>query len=48
MVFSSLTFLLWFLPCVLLVYFLVPKKAKNAILRSAYCFMREANRYMSG
>ena len=32
MVFSSLTFLLWFLPCVLLVYFLVPKKAKNAIL----------------
>ena len=32
MVFSSLTFLLCFLPCVLLVYFLVPKKAKNAIL----------------
>ena len=32
MVFSSLTFLLWFLPCVLAVYFLVPKKAKNAIL----------------
>ena len=32
MVFSSLTFLLWFLPCVLLVYFLVPRKAKNAIL----------------
>ena len=32
MVFSSLTFLLWFLPCVLLVHFLVPKKAKNAIL----------------
>ena len=32
MVFSSLTFLLYFLPCVLLVYFLVPKKAKNAIL----------------
>ena len=32
MVFSSLTFLLWFLPCVLLVYFLVPKKVKNAIL----------------
>ena len=32
MVFSSLTFLLWFLPCVLLVYFLAPKKAKNAIL----------------
>lgn len=32
MVFSSLTFLYWFLPCVLLVYFLVPKRAKNAIL----------------
>ncbi len=32
MVFSSLTFLLWFLPCVLTVYFLAPKKAKNAIL----------------
>ena len=32
MVFSGLTFLLCFLPCVLLVYFLVPKKAKNAIL----------------
>ncbi len=32
MVFSSLTFLLWFLPCVLLVYFLAPKNAKNAIL----------------
>lgn len=32
MVFSSLTFLQWFLPCVLLVYFLVPKRAKNAVL----------------
>ena len=32
MVFSSLTFLFWFLPCVLLVYFLVPEKAKNAVL----------------
>ena len=32
MVFSSLTFLLWFLPCVLTVYFIAPKKAKNAIL----------------
>ena len=32
MVFSSLTFLLWFLPCVLLIYFIVPKRAKNAIL----------------
>lgn len=32
MVFSSLTFLQWFLSCVLLVYFLVPKRAKNAVL----------------
>ena len=32
MVFSSLTFLFLFLPCVLLVYFLVPDKAKNTIL----------------
>ncbi|MGN1451313.1 MAG: MBOAT family O-acyltransferase [Eubacteriales bacterium] len=32
MVFSSLTFLLVFLPCVLLVYFLVPEKWKNAVL----------------
>lgn len=32
MVFSSLIFLQWFLPCVLLVYFLVPKRAKNAVL----------------
>lgn len=32
MVFSSLTFLLLFLPCVLLMYFLVPGKWKNAVL----------------
>ncbi len=32
MVFSSLTFLVWFLPCVLTVYFIAPKKAKNAVL----------------
>ncbi len=32
MVFSSLTFLQCFLPCVLLVYFLVPKRAKNTVL----------------
>ncbi len=32
MVFSSLTFLLGFLPCVLLLYFIAPKRAKNAIL----------------
>ena len=32
MVFSSLTFLFLYLPLVLLVYFAVPKKMKNAIL----------------
>ena len=32
MVFSSLTFLLCFLPAVLLIYFAVPRKAKNAVL----------------
>ena len=32
MVFSSLTFLLLFLPAVLLVYFLVPRPGKNAVL----------------
>ena len=32
MVFSSIPFLYYFLPAVLLVYFLVPKRAKNAVL----------------
>ncbi|MBQ3552321.1 MAG: MBOAT family protein [Clostridia bacterium] len=32
MVFSSIPFLYYFLPCVLLVYFLVPKRFKNTIL----------------
>ena len=32
MVFSSLTFLLFFLPTVLLVYYAVPRRAKNAVL----------------
>ncbi|MBQ6569452.1 MAG: MBOAT family protein, partial [Clostridia bacterium] len=32
MVFSSLTFLLMFLPAVLLVYFAVPRQIKNAVL----------------
>lgn len=32
MVFSSLTFLILFLPAVLLVYYAVPQKAKNAVL----------------
>ena len=32
MVFSSLLFLFYFLPAVLLLYFLVPKKLKNALL----------------
>ncbi len=32
MVFSGLTFLLLFLPCVFIVYFMVPRKLKNAVL----------------
>jgi alginate O-acetyltransferase complex protein AlgI len=32
MVFSSILFLLYFLPAFLLLYFIVPKKAKNAVL----------------
>ncbi len=38
MVFSSIPFLYYFLPAVLLVYFLVPKKAKNAVLLLASLF----------
>ncbi len=48
--FSSITFLYWFLPAVILIYFLVPDKAKNYILLAAsfifyfwgepsYCFL---------
>lgn len=32
MVFSSIPFLYYFLPCTMLLYFLVPRKAKNALL----------------
>ena len=32
MVFSSITFLFYFLPIVLLIYYLVPKKCKNIVL----------------
>ena len=32
MVFSSLLFLFYFLPAVLAVYFIVPRKAKNVVL----------------
>ena len=32
MLFSSITFLYWFLPCTLLLYFLVPKCLKNTVL----------------
>ena len=38
MVFASITFLYWFLPAVILLYFLVPKKCKNAILLTASLF----------
>ena len=32
MLFSSIPFLYYFLPCVLLLYFLAPKRLKNAVL----------------
>ena len=32
MLFSSVTFLFYFLPAIILLYFLVPKKFKNAVL----------------
>ena len=32
MIFSSITFLYYFLPCVLLIYWIVPKKGKNIVL----------------
>ena len=35
MLFSSITFLYWFLPAVLLIYFAVPAKAKNYVLLAA-------------
>ena len=38
MVFSSIPFLYYFLPAVLLVYFLVPRKLKNAVLLLASLF----------
>lgn len=38
MVFSGLTFLYWFLPIVLLIYFVSPKKIKNTVLLAASIF----------
>ncbi len=38
MVFSGITFLYYFLPCVLLLYFFVPAKAKNVVLLFASLF----------
>lgn len=38
MLFSSIVFLFYFLPIVLLVYFIVPKKAKNVVLLIASIF----------
>ena len=38
MVFSSLLFLFYFLPAVLLLYFLIPKKLRNALLLIASLF----------
>ncbi len=38
MIFSSVIFLYYFLPCVLLLYFISPKKIKNMVLLSASMF----------
>lgn len=38
MLFSSLTFLYYFLPCVMVLYFIVPKKWKNVILLAGSLF----------
>lgn len=38
MIFSSVIFLYYFLPCVLLLYFISPKKIKNLVLLSASMF----------
>ncbi len=38
MVFSGITFLYYFLPCVLLLYFLAPEKCKNGVLLLASLF----------
>lgn len=38
MLFSSITFLYWFLPAVILIYFAVPFKAKNYVLLAASFF----------
>lgn len=38
MVFSSLSFLLLFLPAALLIYFLSPRRARNAVLFTSAVF----------
>lgn len=38
MLFSGIPFLFYFLPCVLLVYFIVPQKVRNAVLLAASLF----------
>ena len=46
MVFSSITFLYFFLPAVLLIYYISPKKIKNIVLLlSGWFFMHGANRF---
>ena len=38
MLFSGIPFLFYFLPCVLLIYFIVPQKGRNAVLLAASLF----------
>ena len=46
MVFSSITFLYYFLPITLAIYFIVPKKLKNAVLLLASLFFYFAGEYL--
>ena len=47
MLFSSIPFLYYFLPCVLFVYFIVPKAFKNAVLQAVENHTIATSRYQS-
>ena len=39
MLFSSIPFLYYFFPAVILLYFIAPKRLKNTVLQTAVCFV---------
>jgi len=47
MLFSSVPFLYYFLPAVLILYFLVPRKLKNAVLLLASLFTTDSVRTLT-